>query len=289
MTIPFYTLNIHEPLQQMLYDADDSGEWGFIIAYCEPLIGTTDDDGVILCYTFALMEEAMAIHVDDVEATAIRCLDLLKKLKHTYGGTDHWKRMIKREIKNAKAFKQYDKTLLKIPYDNLTAKEKSKLAYNLAQKGGIENFKKAADMYKELIELNKDNHDESYHYGNYIMNLYRSNQLTIANGKFDEFLNWITHTEKQSYSFLVGMCFQEKIIHYKNDVVQFEKIWSDAINNVAVKRESAFPIAEAVQDELLMIATELGSIAIKKYLIDLIKSERKPRMIPNHIKKIIEN
>jgi hypothetical protein len=79
LTIPFYTLNIYEPLQQMLSDADMSGEWQPIIDYCEPLIKTTEDDGVLLCYSFALMEQAMAIHEDDVEKTGNYCLELLKR------------------------------------------------------------------------------------------------------------------------------------------------------------------------------------------------------------------
>ena len=168
MTIPFYTENIIEPLQQMLYDADTNGKWQPIIDYCEPLIESTEDDGVILCYTFALMEQALAIHVDDVEKTANECLGLLKRLKHTTGGTDHWKRMLKRCIKEAKRMESDVDSLLKKPIAELTSKEKSTLVYNLAQKGGVENYRLAAQFHKELIEIHKGDHDESYHYGNYI-------------------------------------------------------------------------------------------------------------------------
>jgi hypothetical protein len=134
MTIPFYTLNIHEPLQQMLYDADNNGKWQAIIDYCKPLIEITEDDGVLLCYSFALMEQALAIHVDDVETTANQCLELLKRLKHTYGGTDHWKRMLRRIIRTAKDLKKKENDLLEIPYENLSTSDKSKLAYNLVKK-----------------------------------------------------------------------------------------------------------------------------------------------------------
>jgi hypothetical protein len=271
MTIPFYTLNIHQPLQQMLTDADINGEWKAIIDYCEPLIETTNDDGVLLCYSFALIEQALTIYVDDVEKTGNYCLELLKRLKHTSGGTDHLKRMIRQQIRMAKDLKKKENDLLKIPYEKLNKSEKSKLAYNLA----------------ELIELNKDNHDESFHYGNYIKNLYKSNQVEIANEKFDAFLKWMAHTEKQSYSFLVGNCFQEKILHYKNDTVQFQKIWNDAMNHPAVKNDNAFSIAEKVQDELLITADKLDLANIKKYLTDIIIAERKPRMIAEEIKKII--
>jgi hypothetical protein len=286
MTIPFYTLNIHEPLQQMLYDADNSGEWQAILDYCEPLIETTEDDGVLLCYCFALMEQTMAIHVDDVEKTGIYCLELLKRLKHTYGGTDHFKRMIKRLIKVNKDLKKKENKLANSPYESLTLSEKTKLAYNL-QGTGIENEKRAAEIHLELMEIKKPTSDSYYHFGNYILCLYRSNQVELANEKFMELSTYMESNPRHGYAFIIGNCFQEKILQYRNDVVQFQKIWNEAINHPAVKSDKAFPIAEKVQDELLITADKLGLADIKKYLIDIIIAERKPRMIPKEIKRII--
>jgi hypothetical protein len=287
MTIPFYTLNIHEPLQQMLYDADNSGEWQAIIDYCEPLIETTEDDGVLLCYSFALLEQAMAIHVDDVEKTGNYCLELLKRLKHTYGGTDHLKRMIKRIIKADKDLKKKENDLVNISYEKLTTSEKSKLAYNLQEKAGIENNKRAAEIHLELMEIKKLTSDSYYHFGNYILCLYRSNQVALANEKFMELSTYMESNPRHGYAFIIGNCFQEKILQYRNDAVQFQKIWNEAINHPAVKSDNAFPIAEKVQDELLIAADKLGLADIKKYLINIIIAERKPRMIAEEIKKII--
>jgi hypothetical protein len=286
VTIPFYTLNIHEPLQQMLYDADNSGEWQAIIDYCEPLIETTEDDGVLLCYTFALMEQAMAIHVDDVEKTGNYCLELLKRLKHTYGGTEHLKRMIKRLIRADKDLKNKENKLANLPYESLTLSEKTKLAYNL-QGTSSENEKRAAEIHLELMEIKKPTSDSYYHFGNYILCLYRSNQVELANEKFIELSTYMESNPRHGYAFIIGNCFQEKILQYRNDVVQFQKIWNEAINHPAVKSDNAFPIAEKVQDELLIAADKLGLAAIKKYLIDIIIAERKPRMIAEEIKKII--
>jgi hypothetical protein len=289
MTIPFYTEEIHEPLKQMLYNADNNGEWQAIIDYCEPLIENTNDDNVILCYTFAIMEQALAIHIDDVAETGKYCLELLKRLNHTFGGTDHLKRMIKKQIGLSKSItKKYNKLMDK-PLANLSTKEKEKLAYNLAEKGGVENYRICAQLHLELMELNKDNHDESYHYGNYIICLYKSNQLEVANEKLAVFLTWMTHTEKQSYAFLVGNCFQEKILHYTNDAIQFEIIWYEAINNETIKINDSFPVAYAVQDKLLVASDKLGLVQIKKYLVNLINTGRKPREISNEIKIIIAN
>jgi tetratricopeptide (TPR) repeat protein len=288
MTIPFYTENIQQPLQQMLYDADANVNWSAIIQYCEPLIDTAEDDGVILCYTFALMEEALAIHVDDVESTSKYCLELLRKLKHTYGGTDHWKRMINRHIKEANKLKQAENALLKKPISTLSKSEKSKLAYNLSDKGGIENYKIAAELHKELIELNKGNDDESYHYANYISCLYQSNQLELADEKFDEFLTWTTYNKWQHYSFMLSYCFQDKIIHYKHDAIKFQQIWDEAMKHDTIKMHDSFPLAYSVQDELLIAANELGLMEIKQYLIIKIKTERKPREINAVIKIIME-
>jgi hypothetical protein len=286
MTIPFYTLNIHEPLQQMLYDADNSGEWQAIIDYCEPLIETTEDDGVLLCYTFALMEQAMAIHVDDVEKTGNYCLELLKRLKHTYGGTDHLKRMIKRLIRADKDLKNKENKLANLLYESLTLSEKTKLAYNL-QGTSEENNKRAAEIHLELMEIKNHTGDSYYHFGNYILCLYGSNQLDLANKKFIELANFMESNPRHGYAFIIGNCFQAKIVRYKNDTVQFQKIWNEAINHPAVKNENAFPIAENVQDELLIAADKLGLADIKKYLTDIIIAERKPRMIAEEIKKII--
>jgi hypothetical protein len=286
VTIPFYTLNIHEPLQQMLYDADNSGEWQAIIDYCEPLIETTEDDGVLLCYSFALMEQAMTIHVDDVEKKGNYCLGLLKRLKHTYGGTDHLKRMIKRLIRTAKDLKNKENRLANLPYESLTLSEKTKLAYNL-QGTSIENEKRAAEIHLELMEIKKPTSDSYYHFGNYILCLYRSNQVALANKKFMELSTYMESNPRHGYAFIIGNCFQEKILQYRNDAVQFQKIWNEAINHPAVKSDNTFPIAEKVQDELLITADKLGLADIKKYLIDIIIAERKPRMIAEEIKKII--
>jgi hypothetical protein len=286
VTIPFYTLNIHEPLQQMLYDADNSGEWQAIIDYCEPLIETTEDDGVLLCYSFALMEQALAIHLDDVEKTGNYCLELLKKLKHTYGGTDHLKRMIKRIIRVDKDLKSQENKLVNLPYESLTLSEKTKLAYNLQGKG-VENEKRAAEIHLELMETKKDLGDSYYHHGNYIVCLYKSNQVALANEKFVALTDFMANNPRHGYAFIIGNCFQEKILQYRNDAIQFQKIWDEAINHPAVKSNNAFPIAEKVQDELLIAADKLGLADIKKYLINIIVAERKPRMIPKEIKKII--
>jgi hypothetical protein len=286
MTIPFYTLNIHEPLQQILYDADNNGEWQAIIDYCEPLIETTEDDGVLLCYSFALMEQAIAIHVDDVEKTGNYCLELLKRLKHTYGGTDHLKRMIKRLIRADKNLKNKENKLANLPYESLTLSEKTKLAYNL-QGTGIENEKRAAEIHLELMKKKKTTGDSYYHFGNYILCLYLSNQVELANEKFMELSAYMESNPRHGYAFIIGNCFQEKILQYRNDAVQFKKIWNEAMNHPAVKSDNAFPIAEKVQDELLIAADKLGLADIKKYLIDIIIAERKPRMIAEEIKKII--
>jgi hypothetical protein len=287
VTIPFYTLNIHEPLQQMLSDADNSGEWQAIIDYCEPLIETTEDDGVILCYSFALMEQALAIHVDDVEKTGHYCLVLLKRLKHTYGGTDHLKRMIRRLIRADKDLKKKENDLFKVPYEKLNASEKTKLAYNLQVKDGIENNKRAAEIHLELIQIKQANADSYYHSANYVLCLYRSNQLELANEKFLELEAFMKINPRHGYAFIISNCFEEKIVQYKNDAVQFQKIWNEAINHPAVKNDNAFPIAEKVQDELLITADKLGLADIRKYLIDIIIAERKPRMIAEEIKKTI--
>jgi hypothetical protein len=223
MTIPFYTLNIHEPLQQMLNTADDAGEWQPVLDYCEPFIETTTDDGVILCYTFALLQQAVSIHVDDVAETCDTCLTLLKRLQHTYGGTDHFKRMIKRVQRAAKQIHQKENNLLLKDYTTLSASDKSKLAYNLTSKGGVENCKRAAEIHFDLIELNKDTHDMEFHHGQYIVNLYKSNQLALANEKFDEFLEWMKHTTRQSYNFLIDICFEQKIVRYLDDYKIFGK------------------------------------------------------------------
>jgi hypothetical protein len=286
MTIPFYTLNIHEPLQQMLYDADNNGEWQAIIDYCEPIIETTEDDGVLLCYTFALLEQAIIIHVDDVEKTGNYCLELLKRLKHTYGGTDHLKRMIKRLIRADKNLKNKENKLANLPYESLTLSEKTKLAYNL-QGTSIENEKRAAEIHLELMEIKKPTSDSYYHFGNYILCLYLSNQVELANEKFMELSAYMESNPRHGYAFIIGNCFQEKILQYRNDAVQFKKIWNEAMNHPAVKSDNAFPIAEKVQDELLIAADKLGLADIKKYLIDIIIAERKPRMIAEEIKKII--
>jgi hypothetical protein len=287
MTIPFYTLNIHEPLQQMLYDADNSGEWQAIIDYCEPLIETTEDDGVLLCFSFALLEQAMAINVDDVEKTGNYCLELLKRLKHTYGGTDHLKRMIKRLIRADKDLKNKENKLANLPYESLTLSEKTKLAYNL-QGTSSENEKRAAEIHLELMEIKKPTSSDSYyHFCNYILCLYRSNQVALANEKFIELATYMESNPRHGYAFIIGNCFQEKILQYRNDAVQFQKIWNEAINHPAVKSDNAFPIAEKVQDELLITADKLGLADIKKYLIEIIIAERKPRMIAEEIKKII--
>jgi hypothetical protein len=286
MTIPFYTLNIHEPLQQMLYDADNSGEWQAIINYCEPIIETTEEDGVILCYTFALIEQAKAIHIDDVEQTGIYCLELLKRLKHTTGGTDHWTRMIKKLLRADKDLKNKENRLTNVPYESLTLSEKTKLAYNLQGKG-VENEKRAAEIHWDLYEMKKHTAESYYHLGNYIMCLYGSNQIEFADEKFHELNTFMSANPNHGYAFLISNCYQEKIIHYLDDVEQTRKIWDKAINHPAVISNHGFPISEIIQDKLLIAANQLGLEDIKKYLSAMIIAERKPRMITDEIKKII--
>jgi hypothetical protein len=286
MTIPFYTGNIHQPLQQLLSDADNNGDFQPVLDYCEPLIETTEDDGVILCYNFALMEQAMAIHVDDVEETANKCLELLKRLKHTYGGTYHFKRMIQREIRKAKDLKKQDNDLLKIPYENLTPSDKTKLAYNLQNKGGVGNNKRAAAIHKELIEIKQDA-EKYYHIGQYITSLYNSNQLAEANAQLDIFSTQMKDMPQHGYAFLIKFCYQEKILHYLNDKVMLEQIWNEATTHPASGISKDFPLSDLAQEKVLIAANDFSLKKIVQYLSGLIVAERKPRMIPEALKKII--
>lgn len=286
MTIPFYTLSIHQPLQQMLADADNIGEWQPVINYCEPLIETTTDDGVILCYTFATMEQAMAIHIDAVESTANNCLVILKRLQHTYGGTDHWKRMLKRIIRKAKDLQKQENDLLKIPYENLTPSDKTKLAYNLQNKGGIENNKRAAEIHKELIAIKEQNADSYYHTGQCILALYESKQLEKANIVLESFSAKMRDMPTHGYAFLIQTCYQEKLLHYLNNKTELEQIWKEAITHPAIGNSKNFPYADVAQEKIIIAAHQLGLQNIVKHISDLIV-ERKPRMIPEAIKKII--
>jgi hypothetical protein len=286
MTIPFYTGNIHEPLQQMIQEADNNGDFQPVLDYCEPLIDTTQDDGVLLCYTFALMETALAIHVDDVEETGNNCLKNLERLQHLYGGTDAWKKTIKKIIRVAKNRKKGERQILSKPIEDLTTKEKVNLAYQLAEKGGIENNAKAALLHLELMQKNENVSDEPYHYGQYIICLYRSNQTSLADKTFDEFLIWHSNQENKSYAQFIALCYEEKLCNYINDKAMIQNIWEVA-NLDKIVAQYDFPLADSVQDELIIASEKFGLIEIKRKLIELIKSTRKPRMIPKEVKKII--
>jgi hypothetical protein len=195
--------------------------------------------------------------------------------------------MIKRIIRTDKASKEKENKLLNVPYESLTLSEKTKLAYNL-QGTSVENNKRAAEIHLDLMEIKNHTGDSYYHFGNYILCLYRSNQVELANEKFIQLSTYMESNPRHGYAFIIGNCFQEKILQYRNDVVQFQKIWNEAINHPAVKSDNAFPIAEKVQDELLITADKLGLADIKRYLIDIIIAERKSRMIAKEIKKIIQ-
>jgi hypothetical protein len=286
MTISFYTKNIPEPLQQMLYDADSSGNFQPVIDYCEPLIESTTDDGVLLCYTFALMENALAFHVDDVTETGKKCLELLKKLQHTYGGTHHLKVQIKRGLKKAIYSKNASKQILAKPIDALTTKEKANLARQLADIGGVENNAKAALLHLDLMQKNENITDEPYHYGSYILCLYKSDQTDLADKTFNEYLIWHGKLENQSYFNFIALCYEQKLCNYINDKTMIQEIWKVAnLNNFVINND--FPLANAVQDDLLIAADKFGLVEIKQQMSDLIKSTRKPRLIPNEVKKLI--
>jgi hypothetical protein len=286
MTIPFYTGNIHEPLQQMIHDADNNGDFQPVLDYCEPLIDTTQEDGILLCYTFALMETALAIHVDDVEETGKKCLEILERLQHHYGGTDAWKKTIKKIIREAKERNKGDRQILAKPIELLTTREKVNLAYQLAEKGGVENNAKAALLHQELMQKNEHPLDEPYHYGQYIICLYRSNQTALADKTFDDFLIWHSKQENQSYANFIGMCYEEKLCNYINDKLMIQNIWELASQNRLVSLYD-FPLADSIQDDLLISADKFDLVDIKNAMIELIKTTRKARMIPNEVKKLI--
>jgi hypothetical protein len=286
MTIPFYTGNIPQPLQQYLLNADNDGNWQTVINYCAPLIETTMDDGVILSYSFALMEEALAIYVDDVEETAEKCLALHKRLQHNYGGTHHWKRMLKRIITDAKKLKIQVNNLLNIPFENLTTKQKSKLAYHLQDIGGIENIKRAAELHLDLIKI--QNAETYYHTGQYIVCLYQTNQLEKANETFEDFLLFINSNPTHGYAFLVDTVLQQKLMCYLDNKVEIVSIWHLAKSRLAVNGNNDFPYTESMQDKLLIAAHGFGLQEIVDDLKAKIKAERKPRMISSEILKIID-
>jgi hypothetical protein len=50
---------------------------------------------------------------------------------------------------------------------------------------------------------------------------------------------------------------------------------------------NGFPVAYDIQDKLIVAANKLSLLEIKTYLSEMIKAERKPRMIPDEVKKII--
>jgi hypothetical protein len=289
MTIPFYTENIIEPLQSLLKTADADGNFEPIIDFCTPLIPTTTDDGVILCYTFALMEQAMAIHVDDITSTGNRCLTLLKRIQHEYGGTSHWRVMIKRILKEDKRRKQEVDNLSNIDYSTLSYSQKSKLAYNLQDKNTLEANTKAAAIHKELVDHKDNNQNSYYHLGQYIVCLYRMNEEELADKVFTEFANKMREQPTHGYAFLINYCYEVKVLSCLHDKTKMEKTWHEAFAHPAFTTRNGFPVVEDAQDKTLLAAHMFGLTEIKKYIIPQITATRKPRMIAAEIKKIIEN
>jgi hypothetical protein len=287
MTIPFYTANIIEPLQSLLNTADADGNFEPVINFCEPLIETTTDDGVILCYTFAIMEQAMAVHVDDVKSTANKCLALLKRLQHEYGGTHHWRVMLKRIIKEDKRRNQEVDNLSTLDYSTLSYAQKSKLAYNLQDKKDIENITKAVEIHKDLINHPDNNVNSYYHLGQYIIGLYTIHQTETANKVFEEYANKMREQPTHGYAFLINYCYEKKVLSCLHDKTKFQQTWAEAFAHPAFTTRNGFPIMEEAQDKMLITSDAFGLSEIKKYLINLIVAERKPRMINEQIKKII--
>jgi hypothetical protein len=287
MTIPFYTGDLKEPLNSLLSKADNDGNFQPVLDFCEPLIGTTEDDGVILCYTFGLMEQAMVIHIDDVTSTAENCLVLLKRLKHEYGGTDHWRRMLRRMIKEDKNRKKEENDLGKLDYKTLNYPQKSKLAYNLQDKNTIESITKACAIHKELINHPDNNLNSHYHLGQYILCLYELNQKELADKVFDDFSIKMKEQPTHGYAFLVTTCYQQKLLSYADDGTALQKIWNEAINHPVIRLENGFPYSDIAQDKILMAADKFNLTEIINWISKLIKQERKPRMISEEIKLII--
>ena len=117
--------------------------------------------------------------------------------------------------------------------------------------------------------------------------MYNSNQIEKADAEFKKLLAWAETNSTHGYAFLVGFCYQEKLLYYKNDATQLQAIWKAAIKHSAVNMQNDFPYAEPVQNEIIIAADKLELTELKTYLTKIISTQRKLRNIPDAVNKII--
>jgi hypothetical protein len=266
MQIPFDKKSLPKDLQHSLKVAYDTIDWTSAIELTNKYLETqTVNDDLLLCIVFCKTQQALVVDMDNEVQVIEQGLIDLQKLKRPTLLAKQFIVNLKATITEFQKKWQALEDLNKLPIIDLSIEQKKDLAYHLIDQGGVDNNKKVAILFSDVLQSVEESEDRFFYLSLYTIALFRSNEIELAEHNFSNLLDWEEDGPEEN-PWLLSKLYFEKLICYKNDKHQFLAIWQEAIQNEFVLEEDLFPISLAHQQIIMDIAVEYEIDEILNFL-----------------------
>lgn len=265
---PFELKNLTNDIQE-LFEVDwEKINWTLLVEISKKeKTKISSNADIDFCSAYALFNEAKNIHVDDLRETINTCQKLINKYELNTNSKIEFKNELERTLELVISKEKGVESLNVLDLNSLNLKEKKELAYSLSDKGGIENYRKSAIIYKELYNQAIEEYNKFFYLGNETISLFRSNQYSLALPNAHKLIEWEIEKGPSANPWVIDFVFTEMLLNNDSNKTEFINIWNKAKNHSIIKGNDNFPIAYTAQDEILSIAINLD---LKPILADLI-------------------
>lgn len=268
MNYPFEISSLPNNLENLFLVDNKKIEWSIIVEMLRKEINRDSlNVNLQFCYLYALYNEAKSIHVDDLKETTNFCLKQISNYSLDTQSRFNFKNELEQTIELIILKENEIEILNSLNLETLSFKDKKELAFRLNDKGGIENYKKAAIIYHDLYNSEHEQYNKFYNFGNEVICLLRSKQYLLAEGKFQTLINWDLESGASAYPYIIDYTYSEMLFYFEKNRDEFLRLWNAAKSHNAIKLNNYFPVSYPNQDLVLKIALDLE---LNQVLVDLI-------------------
>lgn len=288
MNQPFGIEELPANLKKLYNDCNGVRDWDPFITELKK-IGTerplTDIENLSLAYS--LVRQATSIDVDDVPAAVKQAMELMANISSDNRQTLDFRKTLTTIQAAVQENEEKTAQLLVSSWESLSDQEKSRLAFDLSDRGGLENQLKAADLYWNLYETGPD-HSRFYNFCSHGLCLYEAGQYTKADLIFEQVKKWSYNEGVSAYPYFIASFFYQKLKQFEDDPPAFVRVWEEALANEVIKKDKPyFPFAMPIQDLVLRTAVKHKLTGIQSAITRLIREHRKPGTIPADIQQLL--
>lgn len=290
MEFPFDIKKLNKNLQEILNVERGKINWTLLVQLSKKE-RENDSSNVDLnfCYAYALFNESLNIHIDDLKETIEVCKKLINNFDLDTNSKIEFKNQLEKTLELVISKEKEVEILNSINLDSLSLKEMKELAFSLSDKGGVENYRKSAIIYGNLFGTAQQEYNKFQYLGRETIALFRSSQYNLAEPKFHMLIEWDIEKGPSANPWVIDFVFSEMLLNNAKNKERFLELWNKAKNHSIIKENENFPMAYSSQDKILAIALDLELKEVLSDLIPIYNEKREKNTKSEQVLGLIEN